>query len=639
MARWVTVILVLCLLPAASLAAEKGDTPALPTPPGVRGEAMTIFEDPTGKLDLEEIIRRREGFHPANGPTPNYRYTRSTFWVRIPLQNEINEPKTLYLSIEQTLLDYVTLHVVGAGGRRQTVSTGDRIPFYNRPFPTTTMTLPFSLEAGESANLYVRVRSDASVVLLPIKILDEQGVIGFLSMQRMMRGLLFGLFLALFFYNAFVYLLLRGRAYLYYVLFLLSSYIGISLQDGTSSILLFGDHTWHSNEGLVTACGLSFTMSLLFTREFLRTRERKGMDALLVALMGANLALSLSPFLFPIHLAYKLMSLMILCLPIVSMTVGFLSLKNGLREARFYIIGHAASWVGLLTYVLVTLNVLPYHLLHNDAFSIGVGADALLLSLALADRIRILQHDKLAAEDQARKNLELRQEELERIIAARTAELQQEIADRVKTEQELHDYAEKLTSSNLELDERGKELARAIGAAEAATQAKSEFLANMSHEIRTPLNGIIGMTELALDTPLDDEQHEYLSIAKSSADALLSLLNDILDFSKIEAGKLAIEAAPFSLRETLTGTVKTLAVRAHEKNLELLCDIDDDVPDTIIGDPTRLRQIVLNLAGNAIKFTESGEVTVSVKIADCGLRIADYESPIPKHFSRVPCDH
>jgi signal transduction histidine kinase/DNA-binding response OmpR family regulator len=229
--------------------------------------------------------------------------------------------------------------------------------------------------------------------------------------------------------------------------------------------------------------------------------------------------------------------------------------------------------------------------------------------LALAQRARALQQNQeyfLGELPRGYQEIELLIESFDSMLAG--------IAQR---DNELKDHTEhmeyEVSTRTSELRTAVEQLERSKDAAEAANRSKSEFLANMSHEIRTPMNGILGMTELTLDTDLAPAQREYLTVVKSSAEGLLCIINDILDFSKIEAGKLSLDSRPFGLQSMISETMKAVSLRAHQKGLELAFEVEPDVPDDIVGDDGRLRQILFNLLGNAIKFTKNGEVILSIR--------------------------
>jgi len=395
------------------------------TPAGISAGGLQVLTDRGAELSLRQVLSQKNNFSNVHEKTPNYYYSSSAYWFRIPVKNNLAENKQLYLDVLFPTLDHVKLYVVRTKGDFNIQDSGDRMPASSRPFPeATSLILPFELAVGESVDLYVRVQGDAQVLLFPFQIRDQDGLRASLLMERLIHGMMIGIVLLLFSYNLLLYIILREPSRLYYLAYLPFAFLAFTAIDGFGPTVLYPSNTWLGNEGMIFFQGASVIFSVLFTRVFLYKKDNIHLGRWIKAFIGAGILMILSSIFLPVRFSYQFGLAMLFTVSLVLMIFSINAWRHGQTEVRFFVLAQSITWIGSLLFALMIIGVLPFHILLLESISIGVCAGALLHSLAIADRIRILQKQNIFAEETAHRNLKLRREELERLVSQRTSELE-----------------------------------------------------------------------------------------------------------------------------------------------------------------------------------------------------------------------
>lgn len=552
---------------------------------------VEYLEDPTGALELADV-RGHKDFRPLpHGEHANFGYSGSTYWLRFPLPGPDGRSSDWILEVAYFGLRHVAVHAPG----QPAVVTGLDYGFDSRPLDHRHFVFPLeAAPSGDEGRVYLQVRNDRSLTV-PLYLWRPEAFAAANGQAYVAHGLYAGLALALALYNLLLYFSLRERSYLVYVLFVVALATGVLAMSGLVNQHLWARLPWEFPSTSTLALSLAGVFGMWFARRFLQTAQ--SMPRLEKALVGVTLLFAINAVLvfaremgalrqgWLLHAPNLLLSLAGVIACILVIVAGVMALRGGRRDVRFFL----AAWLVLVSSILIGImrnfDWVPTNVLTSHTLQVGSALEMLLLAFALADRIQRERRARERAQDEA---LDARQ-----MLVERLAENERSLEQRVV--------------------ERTEELRQARDRAEQADRAKAAFLGNVSHEVRTPLSGILGAARLGLEDAADEKQAHYLRSIERSGENLLHLINDLLDVSRIQSGALVLDHAPFRLDSCTSAVYTALDLSAATKGVEFRCRLEDGVPSTLVGDRTRLTQVLMNLAGNAVKFTDAGEVVLEIR--------------------------
>lgn len=561
---------VLWMLGLVLLASRALASPVLPLSEHFRyqaiGEYVEYLEDPSRRLTLQDLLdpTRQHRFSSPSQSFLQFGFSESAWWLRLAVHNPDPESRELVLSLSEPSLRSIRLYELEEDSETGLTDyrmreAGVGTPQVRGDFSSSGYGFRLVAAPEQTSVYYLRLETDLGVTS-GIFLGTPNDTAEATGRANLWFGLGIGLILGLALY--FLTLLhrsYRDRSTLFYVLFLLSMLLLLLTNRGIIGVQLFNTPYLQPFAKLL-AIFLAQITALLFASSFLKPGMPAGFPRLANLAALSLTVLAIVTFLLPAMAAAQVAYSSAILTGILLLVAASIATHRGYRPALFYVVSRSLVLLGTLLVILASLGLLIIAVDAVWVLMITMSIESLLLAIALTERLSMLRQESL------------RQHERELVTAAET-------------------------------------------------RARHDFLAHMSHEIRTPMSGILGMTELLIDTPLTPNQREYASTIQASSNTLLRILNDILDHSSMEAGKLSVVEEPFDLATLLGECLELFKGQADAKHLELIATLDPALPTQAIGDPTRLRQVISNLLRNAIKFTQHGEVEISLKPGVKGLRV------------------